>query len=80
MSQARFDIVEKAVLSSLGNAVVTLTGLVQLVHNSHPDIKHVALVRERTEVKYFTFAVRYHDRTTDTFSFVRDERSEQNDS
>lgn len=76
MSTARFNTVEKGVLAALGNVSVTLNGLVQLVHASHSDIKHVILVREASEMKHFTFAVRYHDRMMDTFSFARDSYAE----
>lgn len=76
MSTSRFNTVENGVLAALGNTSVTLNGLVQLVHASHPEIKHVVLVREVSEMKHFTFAVRYHDRKMDTFSFARDSFAE----
>lgn len=66
----RFDAVEDAVLNALGNATLTLAGLVQSIHNAHAEIKHVAFVKT-ADLSKFTVWVRYHDRTSDYFQFVR---------
>lgn len=73
----RYSVVEKAVLVTLGNPRLTLVELVQAIHAVHPDIKHVAFIKTY-DLKYFTVWVKYNDRKTDTFNFMRGNWSEYN--
>lgn len=79
MSTQRQAVVYQGIFAALGNASLTINGLVKAVHASHPDIKHVILVREVSEMKHFTFWVRYHDRSSDSYSLYKGNWSEVND-
>lgn len=68
---SRIDIVEKAIHAAFGNATVTLAGMLKLIHMGHIEIKNVAIVITHDH-REFTIWVKYHDRTTDTFSFLRE--------
>lgn len=74
---SRKAVVEQVVLWSLGDAKLTIAGLLKAIHAAYSDIKHVAFIKTYDQ-NYFTVWVRYHDRQSDTFKFVRDNLSEYN--
>lgn len=66
----RFNTIQQIVLQTLGNPQLTHVGVVQTIHQAHPEIRNVAVVN-KLDLSGFTIWVKYHDRESDSFSFAR---------
>lgn len=67
----RNEILIDNVKIAMGDSSITFHGLLQSIHNSHTDVKHVYGIRDLSnDLK--SIAVKCHDRTLITFNFVRE--------